>query len=371
MSAAQVTTDEFPASEAPVKRHKPLIAAGLAVLIATLGLIYLLAPRSSESTDNAYIKADSTTVAPRVGGMVAEVLVRDNQVVKAGDPLIRLDTQQYDQRLADAESGLANALAGVATASAALDGLDADQALAQAKVSSAGTAIASADAEYGRAANDRQRYDTLMRSGFATTRDAERVRADATRADAERRRVRAEHEVTVRSISVIAARRPVLLAELSRARAAEASARARLDLARQDQGFTLIRAPIDGVVGDRRAQVGDFVQPGTRLLTLVPTNNLYVVANFKETQTRRMLTGQPVQIKVDALDGDKVTGKVESIAPASGSEFALLPFEPGTGNFTKLVQRVPVRIRLAPNQKVVSLLRPGLSVTATVRVRGG
>lgn len=370
MSDAQQPTADVSPAIGTANRKKPLAALAIAVCVAAAGLFYLLSPRSSESTDNAYIKADTTTVAPRVGGLVAEVLVKDNQAVKAGDPLIRLDTQQYDQRVAEAEAALADAEAGVATASAALHGLDADQALAQAKITSAGTAIGSADAEYDRAAHDQQRYDSLVHSGFATRRDAERVRTEATRANAERERVRAERDVTVRSASVIGARRPVLLAELNRARANEASARAKLDLARQDQGFTLIRAPVDGVVGDRQAQVGDFVQPGTRLLTLVPTNNLYVVANFKETQTRRMLAGQPVRIEVDALDGEEITGRIESFAPASGSEFALLPFEPGSGNFTKLVQRVPIRIRLDPQQKQLALLRPGLSVTAVVSLRG-
>jgi len=158
----------------------------------------------------------------------------------------------------------------------------------------------------------------------------------------------------------------VLEAQLQSAEAAALKARAALDLAKQDRGHTVIVAPIDGVVGNRQVQVGDFVQPGSRLLTLVPVKSLYVVANFKETQTKAMRPGQKAQVYVDALDGDALTGTVESFAPGSGSEFSLLPFEPGTGNFTKIVQRVGVRIRLDPNQPALALLRPGLSVTAKV-----
>src|SRR6185312_1535134 len=146
--------------------------------------------------------------------------------------------------------------------------------------------------------------------------------------------------------------------------------KAALDLAKQDQGWTVIRAPIDGVVGDRQAEAGDYVQPGTRLLTLVPLNAVYVTANFKETQIARMLPGQAARIKVDALPGVTLKGEVDSFAPGSGSQFSLLPFEPGTGNFTKIVQRVPVRIRLDPAQPALAKLRPGLSTTVTVRLKG-
>lgn len=146
-------------------------------------------------------------------------------------------------------------------------------------------------------------------------------------------------------------------------------ARAALDLARQDRRHAVIVAPIDGTVGNRQVRVGDYVQAGTRMLTLVPLHALYVTANFKETQTARMLAGQAVTIDVDALDGQHLKGRVESFAPGSGASFSLLPFEPGTGNFTKIVQRVPVRIRFDPDQRTVDRLRPGLSVTARVQLR--
>jgi len=208
-----------------------------------------------------------------------------------------------------------------------------------------------------------------MAQGFATRRDAERVRATAIGAASARDRSRADRDVSSEQAAVTQARRPVLVAQVAQAEAAVARARAALDLARQDQGHTIVRAPIDGVVGDRQVQTGDYVQPGAHLLTLVPSRGLYVVANFKETQTKAMLAGQAARIKVDALGGDALTGHVESFAPGSGSEFTLLPFEPGSGNFTKIVQRVPVRILLDPNQPAVARLRPGLSVTAQVALR--
>src|SRR5262249_40634681 len=144
--------------------------------------------------------------------------------------------------------------------------------------------------------------------------------------------------------------------------------KAALDLAKQDQGYTVVRAPIDGVVGDRQAEAGDYVQPGSRLLTVAPLQGLYVTANFKETQIGRMVPGQAARVKVDALPGVTLKGEVDSFAPGTGSQFSLLPFEPGTGNFTKIVQRVPVRIRLDPGQPGLAKLRPGLSTTVTVRL---
>jgi membrane fusion protein (multidrug efflux system) len=165
-------------------------------------------------------------------------------------------------------------------------------------------------------------------------------------------------------------RRATLQAALEKAEAATQRASAALDLAKQDQRHAVIVAPIDGIVGNRQVQQGDYVQPGTRLLTLVPLQERYVTANFKETQMGRMRPGQRARVEVDALSGREFLGTVESLAPGSGSRFSLLPFEPGTGNFTKIVQRVPVRIRFDPNQADLNQLRPGLSVTVKVELKG-
>jgi membrane fusion protein (multidrug efflux system) len=174
--------------------------------------------------------------------------------------------------------------------------------------------------------------------------------------------------VSERQSSVTSARRPVLQAAVQKAEAARQQAQAALELALQDQRNAVIVAPIDGVVGNRQVGVGDYVQPGSRLFTLVPLQAIYVTANFKETQVRDMRVGQTASISVDAL-GHSLAGHVDSFAPGSGSTFSMLPFEPGTGNFTKIVQRVPVRIALDRDQDGLQMLRPGLSVTATVRFR--
>jgi len=197
---------------------------------------------------------------------------------------------------------------------------------------------------------------------------ADAYRAAAITAGSEADHSRAELDVSVNQLGVTEAKRASLTANLAQTQAAVARARAALELAKQDQGHTVIRAPIDGVVGDRQVEAGDYVQPGTRLLTIVPMDSLFVTANFKETQTARMLAGQPGAIRVDALPGTTLKGRVESFAPGSGSQFSLLPFEPGVGNFTKIVQRVPVRIRLDPGQAGLDHLRPGLSTTVTVRL---
>jgi len=369
---ANIAADVADATEALPRRHftisrRPLIVATIAILVAALGIGWMLMPATSESTDNAYVRADSTSVAPRVGGLVAEVLVKDNQAVRAGDPLVRIDAEEFDARLAAAEAALADATAGVATARAALDGLGAEQQLAAARVRAARSGIQSSDAEYTRATADQARYDSLAARGFATRRDAERIRSVAVAARSGSERSRADRDVSVEEASVTQARRPVLMGELAKAQAAEARARAALDLARQDRDHTIIRAPVDGVVSNRQAQVGDFVQPGTRLMTIVPSNGIYVVANFKETQTRHMAPGQTVTVYIDALGGPGLRGHVESFAPASGSESALLPFEPGSGNFTKIVQRIAVRIVIDPADSRGASLRSGLS--ATVRVQ--
>jgi membrane fusion protein (multidrug efflux system) len=362
------------AAEAPVKKRfavpRKAGAVGLiALLVAAVGVWWLTAPRTVETTDNAYLQADASEVAPRVGGLVTAVLVRDNQAVRAGDPLVRVDSRDYETRVLAAEAAVADADAQVATARATLAALGAEQRLAAAHVRSMNTQIAAADAEYARAAEDRRRYNALVADGFVTKRDAERVGATAVGAASAAQRSRADLGASVEEASVTRARGPILQAQVQAAEAAAAKARAALALAKLDRGHTLVAAPIDGVVGNRRVQVGDYVQPGSRLLSVVPVRSIYVVANFKETQTREMRPGQKAEIDVDALGGDPLTGMVESLAPGSGSEFTLLPFEPGSGNFTKIVQRVGVRIRLDPGQAALTQLRPGLSVTAKVQLR--
>jgi membrane fusion protein (multidrug efflux system) len=337
-----------------------VLVSGIAIAVALGGVLWLTARPSSESTDDAYVAADTTTIAPKIRGLVEDVLVRENQAVRRGDPLVRIDPEEFDARAASAQADLADADAAVANARAALISLDAEERLTAATIAATRTAIRSTDAEAGRAEADRRRYDNLVATGAVARRDADTYRTAAIGAEQGAAKARADLAVAERQADVTSARRATLDAALAKAQAERQRAAATLDLAHQDQRHTLIRAPIDGVVGNRQARVGDYVQAGSRLLSLVPVHDLYVTANFKETQTRDMRAGQPVSIDVDA-GGDALKGHVESFAPGSGSTFALLPFEPGTGNFTKIVQRVPV-------QPGLSTLRPGLSVTARVRL---
>ncbi len=378
MSAAtlrDITADAPPAGavvrarrfKLPFSRRTALVVTA-ALLLAAGGAAYIVLPKPTVSTDAAYLQADSAAVAPRVRGLVAEVLVRHNQAVRRGDPLVRIDPEEFDAKVASASADLANAQASVMAAQAAFVTQAADESLAAANVRAARTMIQSADAQSERAQADRRRYEALVASGAVARRDADQYRAAGISAASEADHARAQLAVTQSQAADTAARRATLAANVAQARAAVGRAQAALDLARQDQDHAVIRAPIDGVVGDRQVEPGDYVQPGTRVLTLVPIRSLYVTANFKETQVSRMLVGQAATIKVDALPGHTLKGEVESFAPGSGSQFSLLPFEPGTGNFTKIVQRIPVRISLDPGQPGLDRLRPGLSSTVTVRL---
>jgi membrane fusion protein (multidrug efflux system) len=374
VAALREVTGEAPAGVAGARRFKApfsrrtAIAVTAALVAAAGGAAYIVFPKPTVSTDAAYLQADSAVVAPRVRGLVAEVLVNHNQAVRRGDPLVRIDPEEFDARVASADADFANAEAAVMAAKAAFVSQDAEERLAAANVRASRTTIQSADAQSERAQADRRRYEALVASGSVARRDADQYRATAISALSDAEHSRAELAVSQSQAGTVAARRATLVANLAQAQAAVGRARAALDLARQDQGHAVIRAPIDGVVGDRQVEPGDYVQPGTRLLTLVPIRSLYVTANFKETQVARMLVGQKATIEVDALPGRALKGEVESFAPGSGSQFSLLPFEPGTGNFTKIVQRVPVRISLDPGQPGIDRLRPGLSSTVTVRL---
>jgi membrane fusion protein (multidrug efflux system) len=365
-------TTAIPALDSPATpRRRPgraTIAAGTALIVVGLGAAWILAEPSSQTTDDAYLAADSTTVAPRVKGFVSAVLVRENQQVLAGQPLLRIDAEEFAARADTAKADLADAQATVAAARAALARQRDEEALARAQVAAAATTIRASEAAAAHAAADDRRYAALIATGAVAARDAEGYRTAAIGARQSQARSEADLVVAQRQAAVTVARRADLLAALARAQAGEARARAAIDLAGQDLRHAVITAPIAGVVANRQVRVGDYVQPGTRALTLVPTDAIYVTANFKETQTRHMHPGQHATVRVDALGNDALTGTVDSLAPGSASTFALLPFEPGTGNFTKIVQRVPVRIRLDAGQPGLAQVRPGLSATATVRV---
>jgi membrane fusion protein, multidrug efflux system len=358
MTAAFVTDDTL--VRTPVRSRfaaiprRALLIAGAALLLGLAGAAWIAWPASSASTDDAYVKADSTIIAPKVQGLIAAVLVRDNQRVKAGQPLIRIDPEDYEQAVRSAEADVASARAG-------LDQQVAQQGLAAANVTSAGASIRSAEAEAVRSAADNNRYSGLAAQGYVSRSQADQMRATALGDAAAVDKSRAAMIASRQQLEVVVQSRGQLAAALAKAEAA-------LSLARQNLEHTIIRSPVDGVVGDRQAQLGEYVQPGTQLLTIVPMGTIYLAANFKETQTARMLIGQRAVISIDALPGKTFIGEVESFSPGSGSEFSLLPYEPATGNFTRIVQRVPVRIRILPGQDGQDRLRPGLSADVKVEL---
>jgi membrane fusion protein (multidrug efflux system) len=341
---------------------------GVAIILALGGIAYIVSPKSKVSTDNAYLRADSTVVAPKVRGLVAEVLVEHNRSVKRGDPLVRIDAEEFDAKVAAAQAELLDAEAAVAAVQAEIVALAAEEKLASSSIVAAQSAVRAAEAEHERALADAERYANLVGTGAVSRFDADRFRTVSLSSAADADRYRAQLDVSRNQAAVTHAKRLSLQASTAQAEAAIARARAALSLAKQDQAHAVIYAPIDGVVADRQVEQGDFVQPGTRLLTIVPLDRLYVVANFKETQTTRMVAGQLAEIEIDAFPDVKLRGTVESFAPGSGSQFSLIPFEPGTGNFTKIVQRVPVRILFDAQQPQLASLRPGLSTTVTVRL---
>ena len=360
--------EENVAVKTPSQRssRRGLIVLIITILVALTGVAYLMSTKSSESTDNAYVNADATFVAPKVRGFVSKVYVSDNQFVHAGDALVQIDPEEFNARVATAEADLMDAKANVASAKAALLSLEAEERYAASNVRASQSAIRGAKAQAERASNDYKRFESLVGSGAVSTRDVDTYHVQAITSEQDVARVSALLDVSQSAESVTRAKRAALNAALQKAEASLLKASANLDLAKQDQQHTIIHAPVDGFIGNRQVQQGDYVQAGSRLLSLVNLKECYVVANFKETQIDRIRPGQPVVIELDAIKGKTFSGTVDSIAPGSGSQFSLLPFEPGTGNFTKIVQRVPVRIRLNPKQEHLEEIRPGLSATTKV-----
>lgn len=311
--------------------------------------------RFIESTDDAYLQADSVTVAPKISGYVTQVYVHDNETVAAGAPLVRLDTRQYEASLAQAQ--------------ATVDAREADLARAQAdlKQQQAGVVQAQAQEQVARVAarhaqDDVARYAPLAATGAETS---ERLASLVSTRD----QARATVEANAAAVRSAQTQVDATTAQIAQARAQLEAARASLRQAQLDVNDTTLYSPVAGKIGDRSVRVGQYVQPGTRLLAVVPVQSVYLEANFKETQIGHMRPGQSATLHVDALRGVDLHGVVDSFAPGTGAQFALLPPENATGNFTKIVQRVPVRIRVDAGPQTRALLLPGLSVTVDVDTR--
>jgi membrane fusion protein (multidrug efflux system) len=334
-------------------------ALALALLAGTAagayyGHDYWTTGRYLESTDDAYVKADSTIIAPKVSGYIAEVLVNDNEKVAAGQLLARIDDRDF-------RTALAQAKADVAASEAAVRNLDAQIELQQPVIRQQAAEVDAAEANLKFAQEERARYDQLMKSGSGTVQRAQQTDAALRAQTAQLQQGQAGLAAANKKIEVLTTERAKAVAQLDRARAVEAQAALNLS-------YTQITAPVDGSVGARSLRVGQYVQAGTQLMAVVPLNAVYVVANFKETQLTYVRDGQPVELRIDSFHGTKLKGHVDSLSPASGLEFALLPPDNATGNFTKIVQRVPVKIVL-DDQSLTGLLRPGMSAEPTVNTK--
>ena len=296
-----------------------------------------------------------TTIASKVAGFIDTVAVTDNQAVKIGDLLVKLDDRDYRAQLARAQGSVDAQIATLAN-------LDAARRLQQAMIAQADAETAATAAEVARANYDFDRYRTLSAERFGTVQRFEQADADAKKALAADQKARAARDAAERQLDVIDTQK-------RQTQAALAQATAERDLASLNFGYTEIRSPIDGVVGNRSARTGAYATVGAQLLSIVPARGLWVDANFKESQLARMTAGQPVEVTADVLPGTRFQGHVVSLAPATGAQFSIIPPENATGNFTKIVQRVPVRIALDDEDASLGRIRPGLSTVANVDTR--
>ena len=336
--------------------------------LAGYGAYWWLDGRFLEQTDDAYVRADWAPISARVSGYVADVVVADNAQVKAGDLLVRLDTRDFEEHVHKAQARLAVSEAAVQVQSMRLQAFAAEQQEQVQVIARADAERSASQAEVQRAEADWQRYQRLAQWQATSVQRMERARATRVQAQAGQRAADAELARQQARQRVLQQQGRQLQAELLQRQADRDQARAELALARSALADTQIRAPFDGVVGQRKVRQQQYVTPGLPLLAVVPIAQAYVVANFKETQLAHLRPGQPVRLEVDTF-GQHWQGTVDSVSPGSGAVFALLPPDNATGNFTKIVQRFPVRIHLAPEPQGVPRLLPGMSVIATVDTR--
>jgi membrane fusion protein (multidrug efflux system) len=339
-------------SRAVIKRA--LLGLGLAAGVAVAGDYghhYWMVGQYLESTDDAYVKADYTTIAPKVSGYVTEVLVEDNARVRTGQVLARIDDRDF-------KAALDQARADVAAAEAAVRNLDAQITLQTSVIDQQNANIAATEAALKFAREDHVRYRELKQTGYGTTQRAQQAEATLAEKNAELQRDKAALIAAQKQVDVLTTARAQAEAQRDRSRASERQAELNLS-------YTTITAPVDGTIGARSLRVGQYVQAGTQLMAVVPLHAAYVVANFKETQLTHIRAGQPVELSVDGFPDMTIKGHVDSVSPASGLEFALLPPDNATGNFTKIVQRIPVKITL-DDSNMSGLLRSGMSVEPIV-----
>ena len=356
-SAPQVEAEVAPQRWTPPAKTwlmRSLIAALLVVAVAVILYAWQLPPFGGhyEQTDNAYVRGQTTVISPQVSGYVSFVPVKDFQEVGAGDVLVRIEDSIYSARVAQAR-------ANVLTQIANLQNSDQAQRSKEASTLVQDAGIASAQATLTRAQADWNRLEPLVKQGWATRAQEDQTRAALLSAQAQVDQANAARQIGTQDVRTVIVGRAGLNANVE-------AARAQVRLAEVDQGHTVIRAPVPGQLGEVSVRQGQYVTAGTQLMFLVP-KTFWVTANYKEAQTRNMRVGDEASFTVDALGDKRLTGHVENMAPAAGSEFAVLRPDNATGNFVKVAQRIAVRIRIDPGQPLADRLRPGMSVVARIR----
>jgi membrane fusion protein (multidrug efflux system) len=348
-------------STAPKSGKRKLVLMGIITLLAlaaaSYGVYYVLVGRFYVSTDDAYVRANNTMLGARVSGHVAAILPGDNALVRTGDVVFRIDDGDYRIAVDAARSK-------IATQQATIDRIGRQVTALESAAEQAKAQLASAEAALKRAGLDFERQQALSTKGFASRATYEVSEAGRDQGVAAVKSAQAAADAARDNVEVTKAQQ-------AEARAQLAELQPSLAKAERDLDFTSVRAPVDGIFSNRLVNSGDFVAVGQRLGNVVPLNDVFIDANFKETQLKRVRPGQPVTISVDAYGHRKFSGVVDSISPAAGSVFTLLPPDNATGNFTKIVQRLPVRIRVPKDVARQNLLRAGMSVYATVDTRNG
>jgi len=335
-----------------IVRGAALVVAVAIVVLFTTQWDRWVGNATRENTDDAYVRGDVTPLSARVEGYVRDVPVTDFQSVKAGDLLVQIEDADYRARVALAEADLM-------AAQAAIENIKAHKSAQKAQVADAEAAIAGTEADADRTRLEAERQRALLTATYGTPQRVEQANAAAKRLVATLASRRAELDAQRRELGVLDTQELEL-------RAAVKAKEAALDLARINLGYTTIKAPVGGVVSERGIRPGQYAHVGSQIISVVPLDTVWVVANFKETQLTHVVVGQQAEIRVDTYPGTVVKARVESLAPASGSQFSLLPPDNATGNFTKVVQRIPVKLVLAADNPLAGRLRPGMSVEATI-----
>jgi membrane fusion protein (multidrug efflux system) len=319
------------------------------------GWEWWLTGRYIEKTDNAFVHTDITAISPNVGGYVAEVMIDDNVSVNAGDVIIRIEDSSFQADVARAQAELSEK-------QAALKNMEQRRALQSTVIEGAKAAVRAARANADRRHKELKRAGVLVDQGWASQRRHDEVVAEKLGAEAEVARTVAHLSAERQKLAVISSKRAEVEAEVERSIA-------ELTLAQINLRYTVVYAPSSGIVGNLRVEQGEYVRPGARLAAIVPLHQVWIIANYKETQLTKMAPGQSVAVEVDAFPNVEVNGRVDSLAPASGAQFSLLPPDNATGNYTKVVQRIPVKIILEPGHSLEGRLRPGMSVSTEVDTR--